>query len=85
MLFLLAVIAIAQIELNLTFVYSRGRIPCISAVFHAVGGQCGLSKVNLAAEDQWLSCWGGVTRHLVKFVAMQTCQLLRMLWQFKCI
>ena len=72
-------------EFNLTFVYFCGRISCTSAVFHTVGGQHGLSKVNLAAEDQWLSCCGGVTTHLVKSVAVQTCQLLRRLWQYKCI
>ena len=32
-----------------------------------------------------VSCWGGVTRCLVKFVATQTCQLLRRLRQFKCV
>lgn len=60
-LFLLGVAEITHFELNLPFVYLRGRIPCISAVFHTVGDQRRLSKVNLAAEDQWLSCWEGVT------------------------
>lgn len=61
-LFQLGVAETTHTELNLPCVYLRGRIPhSISAVFHTVGDQPGLSKVNLAAEDQWLSCWAGVT------------------------
>lgn len=84
-LFLLFVAAITQIELNLTFVYLHGRIPCVSAVFHTVGGQRGLFQGQSCCWRPMALLLGGVTRHPDKFVAVQTCQLLRRLQQFKCI